>query len=333
MPIMIDILDTVLRNLLSPAVLFFALGLGAGLARSDLSIPEALAKGLALYLMLAIGFKGGVAVRGHGLDGTLAATLIVAGALSFAMPLLAYALLRATTGVSRTDAGAIAAHYGSISLVTFVTAIKFLEDIGMEGEGFMVAAAAVMETPAIVAGLWLARRSVSGETDRRHGLTGDLVREICLNGSVVILLGAFAIGLMTGARGQEALGPFIGPPFQGILALFLLDLGLLVARRLSGGTRLSLGLVAFGLYMPLLGAAIGLAAGMTLGLSAGGTALFAVLCASASYIAVPAALRLALPQANPALSLAMSLGVTFPFNVAFGIPLYAEAARHLVGIP
>jgi hypothetical protein len=328
---MVEIVDTILRNLLSPAVLFFALGLGAGLARSDLSIPEALAKGLALYLMLAIGFKGGVAVRGHGFDTTLLATLATAALLSFAMPIIAYALLRATSGVSRTDAGAIAAHYGSISLVTFVTALKFLEELGLDSEGFMVAAAAVMETPAIVAGLWLARRSISGEADKRHGLTGDLVREICLNGSVVILLGAFAIGLLTGDRGQEALGPFIGPPFQGILALFLLDLGLLVARRLSAGTRLSVGLIAFAFYMPILGAGIGLAAGWSLGLSVGGTALFAVLCASASYIAVPAALRLALPQANPALSLTMSLALTFPFNVALGIPLYTEAARLLVG--
>ncbi|MBB4267233.1 sodium-dependent bicarbonate transport family permease [Roseospira visakhapatnamensis] len=328
---MTDLLSLAVGNLLSAPVLFFALGLAAGFARSDLTIPDPIAKGLSLYLMLAIGFKGGAVMAEHGLSTLLLATLAAGFVLSAVMPLVAFGCLRATTRLERHDAAAVAAHYGSISLVTFVTATLMLERMGTGAEGFMVATAAVMETPAILVGLWLANRGAvaKGRTDD-HG-DGDLWREIFLNGSVVVLVGAFFIGWITGPDGKLALAPFIVGPFTGVLCFFLLDMGLVTARRFREARGMSPAVIGFGLYMPVIGAAAGLAAGWLVGLSPGGVALLMVLAASASYIAVPAAMRLALPRANPALYLTLSLGVTFPFNLAIGIPAYHYIALAIAG--
>jgi len=323
-------IDLALTNLLSPMVLFFALGFAAAMARSDLSVPEAFAKGLALYLLLSIGFKGGVEIHKSGLHATAAMALGAGLVLSFAMPALAYGLLRLTSKLDAATAAAVAAHYGSISVVTFVTASQFLESQGIKFEGFMVAVVAVMETPAIVSGLYLARRALAGDGAKK-GMDGDVLREILLNGSVVVLVGAFFIGILTGEKGLSAIGPFVVDPFKGVLCLFLLDMGIVAATRLRQARALSLPVILFGLYMPVIGAGLGLAAGWLIGLSVGGTAVMAVLAASASYIAVPAALRLALPEANPAVYLTLSLAVTFPFNVAIGIPLYAAAAARIMG--
>jgi uncharacterized protein len=330
-----DLLAAAAQNLLSPPILSFALGLLAGLARAELEIPDAVAKGLAVYLIFAIGLKGGVAVAGGGgADlGRLLPVLAAAAALSFLLPLAAFALLRLTTALGRVDAAAVSAHYGSVSIVTYVAAAELLRTRGVPYEGYMTAVVAVMETPAIVTGLLLAGGASGGQQEQRRGAaapTRALLREVLLNGSVVLLLGAFAIGLVAGAPGWARVAGFFEAPFQGILCLFLLEMGLLVARRLRAGPRPGPGALAFALYMPLLGAAAGLAAGAGLGLSAGGTAILATLCASASYIAVPAALRLALPRANPSLSLSLSLGVTFPFNVVLGVPLYLDLAGRLV---
>jgi len=329
---MTELLSLAMGNLLSAPVLFFALGLLAGFARSDLAIPEQIAKGLSLYLMLAIGFKGGAVMAEHGLSGLLVATLAVGVVLSALMPLVAFACLQATTRLERHDAAAIAAHYGSISLVTFVTATLMLERLGTDAEGFMVATAAIMETPAILVGLWLANRGRKGkDAPSAAAEDGDLWREIFLNGSVVVLVGAFFIGWIAGADGQAALAPFIVGPFTGVLCFFLLDMGLVTARRFREARGMSPAVIAFGLYMPLIGAAAGLAGGLLVGLSPGGVALLMVLAASASYIAVPAAMRLALPRANPALYLTLSLGVTFPFNLAIGIPAYHFVALATAG--
>jgi uncharacterized protein len=330
-----DLLAAAAQNLLSPPILSFALGLLAGLARAELEIPDAVAKGLAVYLIFAIGLKGGVAVAGGGADlGRLLPVLAAAAALSFLLPLAAFALLRLTTALGRVDAAAVSAHYGSVSIVTYVAAAELLRTRGVPFEGYMTAVVAVMETPAIVTGLLLAGGASGGQQEPRRPAaaapTRALLREVLLNGSVVLLLGAFAIGLVAGAPGWTRVAGFFEAPFQGILCLFLLEMGLLVARRLRAGPRPGPGALAFALYMPLLGAAAGLAAGAGLGLSAGGTAILATLCASASYIAVPAALRLALPRANPSLSLSLSLGVTFPFNVVLGVPLYLDLAGRLV---
>ncbi len=312
-------------NLLSPMVLFFALGLGAALARSDLAVPEAVAKTLAIYLMLAIGFKGGASLAGHGFDLRVVGTLAVGALLSFAIPLLGYVLLRATSRLSQIDAAAVAAHYGSISIVTFVAATQSLASLGIDYEGYVVAVAAVMEMPAILSGLWLARRGSVSLDDATDG--AELWREVALNGSIVMLIGAFAIGWITGEDGMAMISPFIVDPFQGVLCLFLLDMGLIAGRGLiQAGRSLRLPVIAFGLYMPLISAGLAAALGAPLGLSAGGLALLVTLAASASYIAVPAAMRLALPEARPAIYLTLSLGVTFPFNLTVGIPLYAALA-------
>lgn len=314
------------ENLLSPIILFFALGLVAAFARSDLSIPEAIAKGMSIYLLFAIGFKGGAAVADHGIDTTLVLSLVAGVVLSFALPLIAFALLRVMTGLSVTDAAAVAAHYGSISIVTFVAATSVVTASGLVAEGYMVAVAAVMEAPAILSALWLIARFDKGSAQMEAGL----MREILLNGSIVLLVGAFVIGMVTGADGLATIAPFIVAPFQGVLCLFLLDMGLVAGRGLAQGRRhLSLPVTIFGVAMPLIGGTLGAALAWLIGLSAGSTAVLITLAASASYIAVPAAMRLALPQANPAIALTLSLGITFPFNLLVGIPLYIAFAGRI----
>ena len=324
---MADILALAASNLVSPMILSFVLGLAAALARSDLTVPEAVAKGMSLYLLFAIGFKGGAAVAAHGVDGRLIAALLAGVLLSALLPLIAYALIRGMTRLGPTDAAAVAAHYGSISIVTFVTASSVLQAQGIASEGYMVAVAAAMEAPAR-----LASHSAVRMAGAQRDADPDLWREIAFNGSIVLLVGSFLIGLATGETGLAKIDAFIVAPFQGILCLFLLDMGLVAGRGLKGARGvLGGGTLAFGLLMPLIGAALGLATALLLGLSTGGVALLMVLCASASYIAVPAAMRVALPAANPALSLTLALGVTFPFNLTLGIPLYVAVAQALSG--
>lgn len=321
------ILDLALQNILSPIILSFLLGLFAALARSDLSIPEAVAKGMSLYLLFAIGFKGGASISGHGADIQLVASLIVGVILSAGLPLIAFGLLRVMTSMSRLDAAAVAAHYGSISIVTFVAGSSILEAQGITFEGYMVAVAAAMEAPAIISALWLVSRGGDGRK-----MDSDLMREILLNGSIVLLIGSFVIGWATGEAGLAEIKPFIVDPFKGVLCLFLLDMGLVAGRGLLRAKgAISMPVVAFGILMPLIGASLGLASGMILGLSLGGVVLMMALSASASYIAVPAAMRVALPEANPALYLTLSLGVTFPFNLTLGIPLYVAVASVVSG--
>jgi len=327
-------IDLAISNLLSPMVLFFALGLAASLARSDLTVPDAVAKLLALYLMMAIGFKGGAAVAKSGIDGQLLGVMAAGILLSAAIPLLGFALLRATTRLSTVDAAAVAAHYGSISIVTFVAATQALASLGIAYEGYLVAVAAVMETPAILTALTLARRGATTASDRGRPEQGAsaLIREIGLNGSVVMLVGSFIIGWITGERGMKAVAPFVNDLFFGMICLFLLDMGLIAGRGMREGLKaLSWSAIGFGLYMPLLSAAIAALVSLALGLSVGGTALLITLSASASYIAVPAAMRLALPEAKPSIYLTLSLGVTFPFNLALGIPLYIWIATLVKG--
>jgi uncharacterized protein len=316
--------DLALANLLSPMVLFFALGLAAALARSDLSVPESVAKFLALYLMMAIGFKGGVAVARSGLDLRLAGVMLGGIVISALVPLIGFALLRLTTRLSAVDAAAISAHYGSISIVTFVAATQTLVSLGLTYEGYLIAVAAVMETPAILTALYLARRA--GADQHGEGM-GTLLREIGLNASVVMLVGSFFIGWITGDKGMAAVDPLVTGLFFGLICLFLLDMGLIAGRGMREGLKqLSPAAIAFGIYMPILSAMIAYVMSLVLGLSLGGTALFITLAASASYIAVPAAMRLALPDAKPSIYITLSLGVTFPFNLTIGIPAYVWLA-------
>lgn len=327
------ILALAAQNLLSPIILFFALGLLAALVRSDLSVPEAAAKALSIYLLFAIGFKGGVSVSEHGVDANLLLSMLAGLVLSFAIPFAAFGLLRVMTALSVTDAAAVAGHYGSISIVTFVAATSVLQSQGIASEGYMVAVAAIMEAPAILSALWLVARfakPVDG-SDRAQDTKG-LWREILLNGSIVLLVGSFVIGFMTGPKGLTEIESFIVAPFKGVLCLFLLDMGLVAGRGLRASAhQLRPGLIAFGMLMPVIGSLAGLMAATLIGLSAGGTVLLMTLSASASYIAVPAAMRVALPEANPSIYLTMSLGITFPFNLTIGIPLYLSIAQAIGG--
>lgn len=324
---MSGILELAATNLLSPVILSFALGLLAALGRSDLTVPEAAAKALSIYLLFAIGFKGGAAVAANGLDGTLIASLAAGFVLSAVLPFVAFILLKAMTKLSRVDAAAVAGHYGSISIVTFVAATSVLEGRAISSEGYMVAVAAIMEAPAILSALWLV--SVGGSGRR---MDNELIREILLNGSIVLLVGSFFIGLLTGADGLEAISSFIVAPFTGVLCLFLLDMGLVAGRGLRDARGvLNIGAVTFGVLMPVVGSLFGLGAALLVGVSPGGVALMMTLAASASYIAVPAAMRVALPEANPSVYLTLSLGVTFPFNLTIGIPLYVAISQAVTG--
>jgi len=324
---MLSALEIARDNFISPMVLFFLLGVLAAAFKSDLAIPEPISKALSLYLVAAIGFNGGVELSHVGLSASILLAIFCAIALSFGLPLIAYALARRLTGLDRINAAATAAHYGSVSVVTFVAAAAFLTANGHSYEGFLVALLAAMETPAILSGLLLAGRT--GQPDR--GAFRRTIREVLLSGSIVLILGAFAIGFATGDRGLAVMAPLIKDPYKAILAIFLLDMGLLVGARLRDFIRMGPALLAFGIYMPLIGASIGLAVAYMLGLSLGGATLFAVLAASASYIVVPAAMREALPQANPAIYVTLSLSVTFPFNLLIGIPVYYTAARLMHG--
>lgn len=321
-----------METLLSPVVLFFVLGILAAFARSDLAIPEAIAKGLSLYLMAAIGLKGGVQVASSGfsLDFLLAA--VTGLVLSAAIPVAAFFVLRGFGRLDAMNAGAVAAHYGSVSVVTFVTGTEVLASAGMAPAGYMVAVLALMETPAIIVGLFLATRYAVESSGVAAQSREDLLRETLLNGSVVLLTGSFIIGLLVGKEGFAPIAPVFETGFRGILCLFLLDMGLVAARRLRQVKSLTLRLSVLAIAMPLVNGFIGVALGALLGLEVGSVAALGILAASASYIAVPAAMRLALPEADSGLYLAMSLAITFPFNIVAGIPIYSALAQWMTGL-
>ena len=318
--------------LLSPVVLFFALGAAAAFARSDLSVPESFAKAMSLYLMAAIGLKGGVQVAEAGFTADMLAAAVAGIALSVLLPLPAFAALRRFGRLDPVNAGAVAAHYGSVSVVTFVAGVELLAAGGLQPAGHMVAVLALMETPAIVVGLLLARRGGDGGgvAGVGAGTGGDLLHEALLNGSVVLLMGSFAIGLACGKDGVAPIAPVFDTAFRGVLCLFLLDMGLVAARRLRDARALTPRLAALAVLLPIVNGTVGVLAAGLAGLDTASAAALGVLAGSASYIAVPAAMRLALPQADPGLYLAMSLAVTFPFNLAVGIPFYTLLATRLI---
>ena len=313
------VIDSLFGNLMVPTILFFVLGLVAAFVRSDLSIPEGAAKFMSLYLLLAIGFKGGHSLAQHGLRVDLFAAIGTGLILSFLLPFIAFALLRTMTRLDAVNAAAVAGHYGSISIVTFVAASSLLDLTGIGSDGYMVAVAAAMEVPAILSALWIAHRFAAKPDDARS----VSLRELFANGSIVLLVGAFLIGAVTRDKGMDMIAPFVVTPFTGILCLFLLDMGLSAGRSLLRNKHLMrAGLFAFGMLMPLVGATIAWGAGTVIGLQTGSLFLLMVLSASASYIAVPAAMRIALPQAESGVYLTLSLGITFPFNITVGLPLY-----------
>ncbi|MBL0925219.1 MAG: sodium-dependent bicarbonate transport family permease [Sphingomonadaceae bacterium] len=313
----------IIDTLTSPVILFFVLGFVAALLKSDLTIPEAFAKAMSIYLMAAIGLKGGVEVASSGITPDLIAAAMAGLALSFLLPFIAFALLTQFGKLSKIDAGAVAAHYGSVSVVTFVTAKEILTGQGLGPAGYMVAVLALMETPAIITGLMLARRGAKAD----NGNGGTPWHEVLTNASVMLLVGAFIIGMVAGKDGFAPVKPLFDTGFRGVLCLFLLDMGLIAARRLIQSRKITVRLVTLAIALPLINGAIGTALGTFIGLDAASAAALGILAASASYIAVPAAMRLALPEADPGIYLSMSLGITFPFNIIFGISLFAALAQ------
>jgi hypothetical protein len=329
-----------LSNLLIPAVLFFGLGFLARLIKSDLRFPQDMAKMMSIYLLMAIGLHGGFEL-GKSELGLAFNSVLWAIILGFTLPMLGYVLLLFTGKVDRMNAAAIAAHYGSVSAGTFLTAIAYLDNIGVEYESYPLIMLAVMESPAIIVGLLLASWSrqkiakaanggqvVQDRDDRSlKDKIAPLLHEALTNGSVVILIGSMTIGAISSHKAMEKLFPFIDEIFMGVLCLFLFEMGMEAGRRIKEFKKVGAVLAVFGLTMPLFGGAAGIIVGhWILGLSVGGITLVAVLGASASYIAVPPAMRLAVPEANPSFYLTLALGITFPFNVVVGIPLYHYVA-------
>lgn len=310
----------IISNFLNPPVLFFFLGMLAVLVKSDLDIPAPIPKLFSLYLLLSIGFKGGVELARSGIGQAVIVTLLAAIAMSILVPIYTFFILR-----SRLDpynSAAIAATYGSISAVTFITAGSFLDQLQIPYDGYMVAALALMESPAIIIGLILVNVFTDRSSDSESIQWGEVLREAFFNGSVFLLVGSVAIGFLTGEHGWQTLKPFTQDMFYGVLTFFLLDMGLVAAKRIKELQKSGAFLVSFGVLIPLLNATIGIFLAKAIALSSGDALLFSVLCASASYIAVPAAMRLTVPEANPSFYISAALAVTFPFNILIGIPLY-----------
>ncbi len=325
------IAEILAANLLSPAVLAFLLGATATLVRSDLRVPDALYQGLSIYLLLAIGLKGGVA-----LSITPASQLLLPAlatlALGLLTPVTAFGVLRTIGRMDALNAGALAAHYGSVSVVTFLAAVAFAQTTGVEAEGYLPALVALLEVPAIVVGILLARLGTRGATPPgANGGWGPLLHEVLAGRSIVLLVGGLVIGWVTGPERMAPADPFFTGIFPGALALFLLEMGLVAARRLRDLRETGFFLVIFGTLLPVVHGAAGVWVGGLAGLSAGGAAILGTMVASASYIAAPAAVRVALPEAKPSLYITAALGITFPFNLVFGIPLFFTLARILGG--
>jgi uncharacterized protein len=310
---------------LDVVVFFFLLGVFARLVGSDLRLPEALYETLAIYLLLAIGLKGGIELSKQPIA-ALAPQVLACMALGFAIPFVLYPLLRAMK-LGGADAASVAAHYGSVSVVTFAVATAALTREGIAYESHAALWVAVMEAPGIVAGILLARRAAAGE----RGTTRwrELAHDVLFGKSVLLLIGGLAIGAVAGEAGTKPIHAVFVDPFKGVLALFLLELGLVAGARLAEVKRFGAAVLVVGIGAPPLLALAGAAVGWALGLSAGGIALLATLAASASYIAAPTAMRIAVPQANAALSITAALGITFPFNIVIGIPLYIELAKRI----
>lgn len=337
-----DLLHSLTQSLLSPMVLAFLLGIVATLVRSDLKIPEQLYAAMTIYLLFAIGLKGGAKLDGV----ALAEFARPAGAAVFlclAIPVWTFFLLRRLGRIDATNSAALAAHYGSVSAVTFGESLVFLDLMKVAHEPFLPALLAVMEVPAIVIALFLANRAMVRAADpvpatahafvpqtfRSDGGWGRVLHELLTSKGILLLVGGMVIGLLSGKKGYDQVGPFFDTPFRGVLTLFLLEIGLVTGRRLKDLKQTGPFIAGFAIVMPLLHGLLGVWLGRQAGLSVGGATVLATLAASASYIAAPAAVRVALPQANPALYLTASLAITFPFNVVIGIPTYFAFARWL----
>ncbi|MCU0700807.1 MAG: sodium-dependent bicarbonate transport family permease [Myxococcaceae bacterium] len=310
-------------------VLAFALGAIAVLVKSDLRIPDGMYQGMSIYLLFAIGLRGG---------GELAETplaivwkpALVTVLLGIATPLWVFAILRWVGRFKDVDAAALAAHYGSVSAVTFTTALLFLEAAGAKAEGFMPALVALLEMPAILVALLLGRRAQTKVASSSVSL-GEVVREVVVGKASLLLLGGVMIGWLSGQHGVQQVAPLFLAPFKGVLVLFLLEMGMVAARRFQDFKKAGPFLIGFAVLMPVVHGALGVVLGQAAGLSVGGATVLGTMAASASYIAAPIAVRTALPEANPGYYVTASLAVTFPFNLSLGLPLYFAIAKLAFG--
>lgn len=321
---MIDFLMAGIENLKHPAILFFILGFIATLIKTEIKFPEQIAKGLSYFLMIAIGFKGGAEIAKSGINESLFLSTGLSIFLASLIPVMAFFLLKTFLKTDAINAGALAAHYGSVSVVTFVTATAYLGRQSVDYSGFMVGMMAVMEFPAILIGLGLAK--YFGDIREKEFDVKNLIRESLTNESVVILAGAMLIGFVSGENGYKLTRPLFVDAFPGILTFFLLEMGVLSAKKISDFRLAGVKIILFGIFFPLFNGIFAASICALLNISPGNATLFAVLAASSSYIAAPAAVRLVLPQANPSIYLTSSLAVTFPFNIILGIPVYYLAA-------
>ena len=332
---MASVFEVALVNLLSPVILFFGLGLLIALTRAKVEFPSSASDFITIYLLIAIGFKGGVAIAENGLTVDVAFTVLGAVLVGALIPVYSFFILWRIGKLRIDDAAAIAGHYGSISVVTFVAGTAFLGTLAVSYEGFIYGLPAVMELPGVISALmlvsWIKEKNRNDWAQARVTL-GQTAKRVVLSKSVVLLLGGLVVGYVAGPQGMASVEFFYRDLFLGVLSLFMLEMGIIAGGRLADLWKAGWFLVLFGIVMPPLNALGGLTVGVVSGLSVGGTMLLGLLAASCSYIVAPAAMRMALPKANPALYLGISVGVTLPFNLLVGIPLYYYLADYLVGI-
>lgn len=322
---MTNSLDIALSNLTSVSVLVFILGFVAARLKSDIRIPDAVYQVISVYLLFGIGLKGGVSLSNSDANSILRPLLVTFG-LGCLVPLLAFIALSRIRRLSEIDRGAIAAHYGSTSLVTFTAALVLLENLNRPYEGFATTLLAMMEIPGIVIGIFLATRHLN-----RKVAWSTSLKEIIFGKTIILLIGGLIIGAISGSAGYDKVTPFFVNLLPGVLALFLMHLGYLAGSQIKALREVGVGLFIFAIAFPLFAGTLGVFGGVVAGLSVGGATVLGVLCASASYIAAPAAVQVALPEANPSLSITASLGVTFPFNLIAGIPIFYFIATKVAG--
>ncbi len=314
--------SNILQTFITPPIPYFFLGLIAAFVKSDLEIPNSIAKFISLYLLMAIGFKGGVELHHSGLNSEVVVVLLCAMVMATAVPLYSFYILKKKLDVK--NAAVLAACYGSVSAVTFITASGLLGELNIDYGGEMVAAMALMESPSIIIGVWLVNKYKNADDhDHGHGWK-EIIHEAFFNGSIFVLIGSLLIGYFSHDKGMKVMEPFTGSIFKGMLAFFLIDMGVVAGKRFKGLTEAGFKVILFAIWMPIFNAALGMLISKMLGLSVGNAFMFTVLCASASYIAVPAAMRLAVPEANPGIYVPMTLAITFPFNIIIGLPIYIE---------
>jgi len=311
-------IQIIISNLTNPTLLFFLLGIFATFVKSDLEIPPSSSKFISLYLLFSIGFKGGQELAHSHFENEIIYSILFGLVISAIIPLYTFFILKRKMTVS--DAGAVAATYGSVSAVTFVSAVAFLEIQQVNYSGHMVAVMAFMEAPAIIVGVILIAK-FDIESQKKSNLL-SITKHSFINGSVLLILGSLVIGLIADTKQAEGIKPFTTDIFKGFLAIFLLEMGMVTAKRFSAFKKYGLFLSVFAILIPAFnGCVVALLSGMVTD-DIGNRFIFAILAASASYIAVPAAMKLAVPKADPGLYIPMALGLTFPFNISLGMPLY-----------